>query len=163
MLYAGERRACFLEKLAPFRPDRDGVISPAITRSWIANRRLAKFRLHDPEGRWRWLDLRSPATFAEFRRRFAVQLEAFGYRDFDLAAAVSDERGLTQPIGLWAFRRGYYGIRYPTRHDPGLSCWAVFSVVDEVDIVDIENGPLALDDEDLRAVANAWVLQLPSP
>lgn len=161
VLYAGERLACFFEKVAPFRPDREGVVDRAITRSWVERRRIARFRLHDPDGRWRWLDMGSPATFADFQVRFGAQLEAFGYRGFDLAAAASDERGLTQPIALWAYQRGYHGIKYPTRHAPGLSCWAIFSVFEGVDVVALDESPVALDDEDLRAVAAAWALPLP--
>lgn len=163
VLYAGERRACFFEKLAPFRPEREGIAGRAITRSWIEDRRIARFRLHDPDHRWRWLDLGSPATFAEFRIAFAPHLEAFGLRDFDLAAAVSDERALTQPIALWAFRRGYHGIKYPTRHDPSLSCWAIFGVFGAAEIVDVEQRPVSATVDDLRAIADAWGLALPTP
>jgi len=123
---------------------------------------MATFTLADPERRWRWLDLRSPATFADFRHRFASALDAFGYRDYDLAAASSDERGLTRPIGLWAYQKGYHGIRYPTRHDPDLNCWAIFSVVDGARIIEIEDVPLLLDDLDLRWVATNWDIPLPA-
>lgn len=95
VLYPGDRRACFFEKLAPFGPDHPGVIVEPIRREWIASRLIAGFRINDPKGERRWLDLRSPETYADFRERFRVVLAEYGYRDFDLAAAASDQRRLT--------------------------------------------------------------------
>lgn len=163
VLYAGDRRACFFEKMAPFRPKREGVAANSITRSWIERRRVARFRLDDPSARWRWLDFGSPTTLADFQVRFGAHLEAFGYQEFDLAAAVSDERGLTQPIALWAYQRGYHGIKYPTRHDRSLTCWAIFSVFEGAAFMDSEEASVAVDDPDLRAVAATWGLELPHP
>lgn len=161
VLYVGDRRACFCEKLAPFRPDREGIVSRSITESWIESRVIARFMLRDPEQRWRWLDLRSPTTFSDFRSRFGHLLDEFGYRDFDLSAAASDERNLTRPIALWAFENGYHGIRYPTRHDPDGNCWAIFSVTNPAQFINVEIARLKADDEDLAAVATAWGLRLP--
>ncbi|HEV2106986.1 MAG TPA: hypothetical protein VGR16_01840 [Thermomicrobiales bacterium] len=159
MLYPGDRRACFFEKLAPFRPDHPGVIVEPIRREWIASRLIAGFRINDPKGERRWLDLRSPETYADFRERFRVVLAEYGYRDFDLAAAASDQRRLTQQIGRWAHEQGYSGIHDCTRHTPKLSCWAIF---DGIDLIDVKETPVSTDDEDLRAVARAWDLALPS-
>lgn len=159
VLYAGERQACFFERLAMFRPDYSGIITEPITREWIASRVISEFRIHDPTRERRWLDLRSPETFADFRGRFRVALIAHGYRDFDLAVATTDKRTLTQEIGRWAHEQGYAGIRYCTRHTPELSCWAIF---DAIELVDIRERSLSIDDEDLAAVARAWGVALPS-
>ena len=158
VLYAGDRLACFFEKLAPFRPDRSGAVERSITPSWIRSRRVATFLIDDPEHRLRWLDLRSPVTYADFRQRFAQQLETVGYRGFDLMAATSDRRELTQVIALWTHGEGYSGIRYPTRHTPDLSCWAIF---EGVRLSEIEDAPITLDDPDLRTVAASWEIPLP--
>lgn len=159
VLYAGERLACSFEKLAPFRPERGAAVRRPITISWIRDRRVCKFRIRDPEQRLRWLDLRSPATYADFRVRFESHLRNFGFSDFDLAAATSESRGFTRPIGGWAFEQGYQGIRYATRHTPDLDCWAIFSGID----LDIEEDrPIAIDDVDLRRVATAWSIPLPA-
>ncbi len=163
VLYVGDRRACFFEKLVPYPPVRAGIVPPFDYYSWVEGRRIVRFRLHDPGSRWRWLDLGSPVTFGELQVRFGAQLEAFGYQQFDLAVATSSERALTQPIALWAYRRGYHGIVYRTRHDPDLRCWAIFSVFGAAEFVDVEESSIATDDEDLRAVVDAWNLTLPAP
>ena len=158
VLYAGERRACFFEKLAPYRPDRPGTVDRPITASWIGSRRIAAFSVVDPDRRLRWLDLRSPVTFADFRHRFQAELEAAGHLDFDLIAAATDRRLLTQAIARWCHLNGYSGIRYATRHTPDLSCWAIF---DGVRIDELNDRPVSPDDPDLIAVAEAWGIELP--
>jgi hypothetical protein len=160
VLYAGERRACVFEKLAPYRPDRPGVVARPITASWVRSRRIAAFTVVDPARRLRWLDLRSPATFADFRSRFSAELNALGYQDFDLMAATIDRRTLTQAVALWTYENRYSGIRYATRHTPDLSCWAIF---EGVSIDEIDNLPVAFNDADLVAVAAAWPIALPEP
>lgn len=159
VLYTGERQACLFEKLAAFRPAHPGVVAEPITGDWIASRVFSEFRIHDPNGQRRWLDLRSPETFADFRVRFQEALTAHGYHDFDLAAATSDKRRLTQRYGRWAYEQGYAGIRYCTRHTPDLSCWAIF---DGIELIEIRESPLRTEDPDLRAVANAWNMALPT-
>jgi hypothetical protein len=159
VLYAGERRACFFEKLAPYRPDRPGVVARPITASWIQSRRIASFTIVDRDQRRRWLDLRSPVTYADFRHRFATEIQNIGYNDFDLMVAANDRRPLTQAIARWAFEQGFSGIRYATRHTPDLSCWAIF---EGVTLVEIDNLPVAFDDPDLVAVAESWSIPLPT-
>lgn len=129
VLYAGERRACFYESLADFRVSIQGVAIQGLTIEWLARRRIAAFRLLDPDGHGRWLDLASPVTYAEFRQTFRRELAETGLTDFDVSAAASDMRFLTQAIGLWTDQQGYSGIRYVTRHAPSLHCWAAFGSV----------------------------------
>jgi hypothetical protein len=163
VLYAGERRACFLEVLALFRPTLAGVTSATLTGQWLATRRIARFSLDDPVGRGRWLDLRSAATLQALRRTFAPQLLRLGIADFDLSAATSGDLDLTQAIAAWAYDEGYHGIAaYVTRFDPAGTGWAIFERADHVPIGDVEVQPIALDDPDLRAVADLFALPLPS-
>lgn len=160
VLYAGERQACFFECLAQFRADISGVGPEGITAAWLESRRIAAFRMLDPAESGRWLDLTSPSTYAEFRRTFNRELKAAGLVDFDVSAATSERRILTQAIGGWAYERGYQGIRYVTRHAPHLYCWAIFAG-DEYEIVE-SPAPIAPDDHDFQAVVRQWGLRLPS-
>ena len=158
VLYAAERRACFYESLAKFRPPPNGPAVPPVTPEWLSRHVLGSFRIHDPEHRLRFLDMRSEETYADFRHRFALEIREAGYADFDLMAAASDRRTLTQPIGLWAYQAGFHGIRYPTRHTPDLNCWAIFNHV-TIDILTVS--ALTRDDLDFRAVCDLWNLPLP--
>lgn len=159
VLYTGERRACFYECLADFRVDLPGVANQGITAAWLASRRIAAFRLQDPVGERRWLDLTSPHTFFEFRTIFSDELNLLGFTDFDVSAATSEKRLLTQAISLWAYQQSYLGIRYITRHAPSLNCWAIFEGA-PFEIRDA-GSRITSSDEDLRAVASEWHLQLP--
>lgn len=156
---AGERRACFYERLADFRVDLHGVARQGITREWLNSRRLGEFRIVDPEGKLRWLDLTSPETFFPFRSLFNRELAAIGLNDFDISAATNEDRSLSQAIGQWTRTQGYQGIRYVTRHAPSLFCWAVF----EGAMWDVINAgsPITSGDADLRIVAHDWNLTLP--
>lgn len=159
VLYAGERQACFFEKLAVFRPAHPSIVAQPITRDWIASRVVSEFRIRDPDGNRRWLDLRSAETFVDFGVRFREVLIAHGHQDFDLAVATSNIRELTQQYSRWAYEQGYAGIRYCTRHTPDLRRWAIF---DGIELIDIRDTPLRIDDPDLRAVAHAWNIALPT-
>jgi hypothetical protein len=157
--YVGERRACFYECLASFRVALDGIASQGITNEWLSRRRIATLRFEEPIQRFNWLDLASPETYFEFRTTFSEQLHRLGFTDFDVSAATSDRRELTQSIGQWAHERGYAGIRYVTRHAPLHFCWAVF---DSTAYLTIDAGrELAPSDADLQVVARQWNLNLP--
>lgn len=159
VLYAAERRACFYESLAEFRPAPAGPAILPITPEWLSNHLVGSFSINDLDNRLRFLDMRSEATYADLRYRFARELREVGYGDFDLMAAASDRRSLTQKLGLWAHQAGFHGIRYPTRHTPDLNCWAIF---DHVEIKALSVTELRLDDPDLRAVCRTWSLLLPT-
>lgn len=102
--------------------------------------------------------MRSEETYADFRYRFAAEIRKARYADFDLMAAASDRRRLSQSIGLWAHQTGYDGIRYPTRHTPDLDNWALFDHV-TIDVLGV--AALSQDDLDFRAVCDLWHLNLP--
>lgn len=126
---------------------------------WLASRRIAALRLQDPVGERLWLDLTSPQTFFEFRTVFSDVLSLLGFADFDVSAATSEKRLLTQAISLWAYQQGYLGIRYITRHAPSLHCWAIFEEA-PFEIVDA-GSRITSSDHDLQAVASEWNLLLP--
>lgn len=159
MLYAGERRACFYECLADFRVDLQAVASQGITAAWLTSRRIAAFRLQDPDGRGRWLDLTSPETYFEFRTAFSQELTFLGFADFDVSAATSEKRLLTQAISLWAYQQGFSGIRYITRHAPSRHCWAIFEGA-RFEILDA-GSDIRSSDDDPQLVASQWNLPLP--
>ena len=161
VLYTGERFACFLETLAGFRPDLQGIVAKSLTPSWLATRRIARFSLLDSTGRHRWLDLRAPATHQVLRRELADVLVGLNATDFDVSAATSSARPLTQRIGVWAYDRGYQGIVSCSRFDPGLTCWAIFERAGGVRIVSIDIQPLVRDDPDLIRAADLFELAIP--
>jgi hypothetical protein len=159
MHYVGERSACFYESLASFRVGLDGIASQGITEEWLERRRIASFQLVDRSQSLRWLDLASPETYFEFRSTFGTRLRRLGFSDFDVSAATSDKRELTQSVGQWAHDRGYAGIRCITRHAPLLDCWAIFEGI-PFDILDA-GSTIASADADLQVVALQWQLPLP--
>jgi len=159
VLYAGERRACFYERLADFCVDLDGVASQGLTLEWLTTRRIAEFRIVDPDGKLRWLDLTSPETFFQFRSLFKTELTWIGLSDFDISAATNEDRSLSQAIGQWTRTQGYQGFRYVTRRAPSLSCWAVFEGI-AWDVIN-SGSPITSGDADLQNVAHDWNLALP--
>lgn len=163
VLSAGERRACFYETLADFRPHprTAGTAHGAGPSSWFERRLIGCFELVDVDRSRTWLDLTSAAAFTDFRIRFRELLEFHGFHDFDLSAATTDRRSLTTAIGRWAFQPGYRGIQYVTRHTPALSCWAIFEGV-AFQVIDA-GSEIAFDDPDLIAVAADLNLVLPAP
>lgn len=172
VLYAGERRACFVETLARFRPpparllDRTLLppeVSSVVGRiplGWLSERRIARFVLHDAGQVGRWLDLREPATHQVLRRELAGLLVGLEFTDFDISTATSSERALTQPIGRWAYERGYRGIVYASRFDARLTCYAIFEHDPGIRLAQITREPLTFNDPDLRAVAALFGLSL---
>jgi hypothetical protein len=158
VLYAGDRRACFLETLAPFRP---GLLNPeeasAIPQEWFATRRIASFSLDSR--RWRAVDLRSSETTQELRREFGPFLRTKGYTDFDFSHLLSRDFEVTQEISAWSFENGFSGIVYSSRFDLDQRCIAIFegSVLSAVHATTI-----ARDDPDLVWAAHILRLVIPA-
>jgi hypothetical protein len=139
VLYAGQqRRVAFLEVLAQFRPDLELLAAEAQTGStdeeepvpagvvptrWLEQHLIAALRL--PSGQ-RWLDLRKLRTREALRPEFAAQLLALGLPDLDASAVSGSHRELTQAISRWAHERGYKGMVFASRLEPGYSNWAIF-------------------------------------
>lgn len=161
VLYAGDRRACFHETLARFRRGR--LPSPTnlnVPHDWFDRHLIGTLKLDESAGPQKWLDLTSPVTYYDFDELFANLLLARGITQFDLSTATSSDRLLTQAIGRWAFRNGYHGIEYLSRHGAGLTCWAIFEGTPFV--VHDAGVPIDLVDPDLLEVARAWNITLPS-
>lgn len=159
VLYAGDRRVSFHETLADLRPPLGKPGDPFVASDWLANRRLALFRILDPNQRGRWLDLRTPETFQYLRRRFASLLAGRRFTDFDVATATTGDLVVTQAIAEWAYIEGYQGIAYLSRLDPALTCWAMFERPGLLPIVDVEISSIADDDPDLRYAIDLFGLQ----
>lgn len=162
VLYAAEQRlACFVETLAPYRPDlellarlqemaaysrADEAVEPGlIPEDWRRVRRIGSLRLVPGQ---RWLDLRSVETREALRREMAPLFRGLGRDDFDLGDALDRDRRLTQAIARWTHDRGYQGIAYSSRFDARLDCWAIF---EGAALEPVEIAVIAADDEDLGA------------
>ena len=141
MLYAaGQRRACFVETLAPFRPSLevlaklqalpDGDVDDnapdefrRMPDDWHLKRMLGSFRVVPNQ---RWLDIRSLDDREHLQRELARSLVELGRDDFDMSDALGRNRDLTRAISRWAFEQGYQGIVYSRRLEAAFDCWALF-------------------------------------
>jgi RES domain len=137
VLYAAaQRRAAFIETLAPFRPSLEALVAlqgvmntdellpiPVVPPHWYRGRAVGRFRLAPHQ---RWLDLRSMETREVLRRELAQTLLELGLEDLDLSGVVGPRRQLTQAIARWAYEHGYNGLAYSSRFDAALTCWGVF-------------------------------------
>ena len=171
VLYAAqERRAAFIETLDAFRPaiadlaTIEQALAPAgdsraaaiIPQSYF-DRLIGIFRLSSGQ---EWLDLRSPETHQALRREISDTLVTLGYRDrFVLGDLLASDHRLTREIARWAFERGYNGIAYPSCHDPGLTCWAIFEQAIIEPLPPFQT--IRPDDPDLIAVAALFQLVIP--
>jgi hypothetical protein len=168
VLYAGGRRACFFETLAPFRPSvealaamrgvtgTDEMLPQAIVPAdWYQKRAVARLRLLPGQ---RWLDLRATQTHETLRTELASILLALGVRDLDLSEVLSRERRLTQAISRWAYDRGYGGIIYRSRFAAATSLWAIFegARLEPAGVAE----PILPDDPDLVAAARVFGLAI---
>jgi len=166
VLYTGQRRACFLETLAPFRPSLEALAalqkvtggqepSPrgVVPADWYQKRAVAGFRLGPGQ---RWLDLRATESRETLRRELAAALLDLGLADLELSGVLGPRRHLTQAIARWAFENGYAGIVYPSRFDDALSLWAIFegAALEPVGMPE----PIVPDDPDLVAAARLFGL-----
>ena len=169
---AKERRTCFAEILAVFRPDLQVIAArrdetgklelderPAIPVGWLQGRAIQQLRLEPGQP---WLDLRTLETRQRLRDIFALLLVKLGFPDLDLSTVTrSDEVGrkLTQQIAAWAYDSGYHGIAYPSRLAGPGNCGAVF---EGTRLTPVGNPkPISRADADLLAVARAFGLAVP--
>jgi RES domain len=174
VLYAAQdRRACFVETLAAFRPPLEADLEslrPAwggrrppplgrIPADWHRRRAVCRLRLSSSSARG-FLDLRALRTLVILRDVFAGLLVDLGLGDLDTSGVRGPSRRLTQAIGAWAFDQGYAGIAYKSRFDDAYTCWALF----EGRAAWVPAGPPELitrRDPDLRAAATLFGLVLP--
>lgn len=137
VLYAAEQRlACFIETLAPFRPELDWLaevrrtpIEPddldglrdagLVPDMWHVNRRIGVI---EPRSDLRALDLRSLETRESLRAELAPWLRAHGLADFDMGDALSRERVVTQQLSRWAYEHDYRALAYTSRFGSEFDC-----------------------------------------
>ncbi len=157
MLYAGERRACFIESLANFRPGlADVAWSGSVPLEWFSTRRIARFSLLEPT--WCAIDLRAAETIQSLRTELRGFLSDRGYGDLDMSDALGHDLVLTQAISAWAHDLGFRGIVYSSRLALDMVCVAIFelAIFAEVQIAEIDR-----QDPDVRWAADALGLRLP--
>lgn len=173
VLYAAEdRRACFIETLAAFRPPLEAdvdTLRPSwrghrppllgqITPDWHRRRAVCRLRVSASSAH-AFLDLRALPTLVTLRDVFAALLVDLGLRDLDTSGVRGPSRRLTQAIGGWACDEGFAGIAYKSRFDDSYTCWALF----EGRATWAPAGPPELitrRDPDLRAAAMLFGLTL---
>jgi hypothetical protein len=149
VLYGGERRACFLETLARFRPSAINDEVEILTHDWIETRAVVRFSIQDDDRQGVWLDLRAAETLQFFHDRFKRLLARMRLSDFDLSMATSQNLVVTQEVGAWAFDEGCHGLVYASRFDHRLSCWAIFERPDSLPLTEVRVEAVAGDDSDL--------------
>jgi hypothetical protein len=157
VLYAADRRACFLETLACFRPglaeDQRAGIIPS---EWFASRRLGQFSLADPN--WRALDLRIAEPIQELRKQLQSFLVSRGYAELDVSHVLGQDFVLTQELAGWAYEQGFGGIIYSSRFALDRTCFAIF---EGTHLSDAQSMVIDRDDPDLIWAANVLNLIIP--
>jgi hypothetical protein len=168
-LYAADqRRTCFIEALARFRPavsvlarldavtgSEEALPRAAVPAEWYRKRGIGRFRVQLAQP---LLDLRSLETREVLRAELAAAIERAGLADLDVSGVCGPRRDLTQEIARWAYEHGYEGLLYSSRLDSTLACVAVFegAVIEPVGVAE----PIDPLDPDLRAVAGTFHLAI---
>ncbi|MEX2374733.1 MAG: RES family NAD+ phosphorylase [Dehalococcoidia bacterium] len=168
VLYAGQRRTCFLETLAWLRPSLETLAAMKAVRGtdepmpswsvppdWYQKRAVAALRLRPGQ---RWLDVRATETHEVLRAELASELTAWGLTDLDLGDVLSRNRQVTQRISRWAYAYDYHGIVYASRFNAGASLWAIFegALFDAVGVAQ----PILPGDPDLVEAARLFGLEI---
>jgi RES domain len=176
VLYFGTHlEACFAETLARLRPAPG--LRDVVAREWRAigfmdvgavaadwrHRRLAvraRPQIDDPI----FLDSEDPETLEELRDALAPTLASYGYSDLDIGLVRGPDKRVPRAISLWAFRQveedegfRFCGVRYRSRLDSALECWAVF---DDVPLEELEKRPISLAMPALQAIAKRYGLTM---
>jgi hypothetical protein len=157
VLYSGDRRACFLETLAHFRPGlAEEKRAGFIPSEWFTTRRLAQFSLAEPH--WRTLDLRTAEPIQELRQQLQPFLASRGYAELDVSNVLGQDFGLTQEIAGWAYEQGFRGIIYSSRFALDRTCIAIF---EGTMLSNTQSMVIKQDDPDLIWAANVLNLNIP--
>jgi hypothetical protein len=167
---------CFLEVLAPFRPDPELAAELAaiegdgeddafptmptgrVDRAWLDRRRLGTATLAG-----NYVDVGHSRTIAELRPRFLGRALDAGLPDFDAATIrVAAPRSLTQDISRFLYGstlptgEAPSGIDFGSRHGDDQQLWAVFERDADIGssrsnlLVDATSAIIVADDPDLR-------------
>ena len=147
VLYATQRRGCFLETLARFRPDpalvaglaeiagdpRDAryetAPAGAIPAGWLRRRRVGRARLGGE-----FFDVGHSTSLAWLREQLEARLVHYDIDDLDAAAIrLSVPRRFTQEVGRVIYEqanakgeRRFAGLRYLSRVGDEFENWALF-------------------------------------
>lgn len=104
-----------------------------------------------------FLDVDDAETLQRLDEELRPQLTAWGVDQLDTAVIRGRDRRVTRLIAdwAWAFRsdeapHGFAGIRYVSRLDSSMECWAVF---DDVEVREMSRTPIAAHDPDVRYAA----------
>jgi hypothetical protein len=177
VLYFGNSlKSCYTETLSRLRPDLNLIKELDLKNDWDAKHFVT---LGGVPADWRskrlairaslenalpFLDVESLKTQQFLRVEMADFLIHLNYTDLDNAAICGPDRRLTRWISQWAHDRTdaegdpvFSGIRYKSRLDPKCECWAVF---EGTPIEALEIRPVAIDDPDLRKVAESYGLTI---
>ncbi len=179
-VYAAESRfACFVEVLAPFRPDPDLVAGMAaievdpddanehptapageVDRQWV-NRHV----ITSAEVSGVYCDVTAVETIASLRPRFIDLARSLGLPDFDAAALkLAQPREFTQHVASHIYQLQrldgelFDGVRFASRHGDNLPMWAIFERPGDVPFsrrlsIQTEDGFAIADPELQRALA----------
>lgn len=170
----GSRLVCFLEVLAPFRPDLQLVAdldqieesdndaaeyasaAPGrLPRDWCASRRAGSARLTG------WYAAPGDAeSLPTLRAKFLPLAAHHRLPDVDAATIrLAEPRALTQEIAAWLNEqdgpdaRPLAGVRFDSRHGDRLLLWAIFERPDDArvsgSLIDIADAHVDADDPDL--------------
>lgn len=174
VLYFGTKQeACFAETLARLRPSpalRDVVDSDwrdmglmevgAVAADW-RHRRLAvraRPQLEDAL----FLDAEAPETLHELRDALASTLALYGFEDLDIGLVRGPDKRIPRAISYWAYVQGseeegitFSGVRYFSRLDSDLECWAVF---DDIPLEELEKRPITPGLPALQRIARRYGL-----
>ena len=155
-LYVGQSRlACYLEVLAPFRPDaklqeeladivedpEDALLDPTLEAGlvppeWREPRRIGAATLTG------WYAVpAAKESLPTLRARFLRLATRLQLPDVDAAAVrLAEPRAFTQAIAGWLYEQDgpdaspLAGVRFESRHGDGLGLWAVFERAEDGDV-----------------------------
>ena len=179
VLYCATRRAgAYGETIAPYRKnpslrvkleeiaddeplDREleGGILP---KEFRTSRVIGTTQLHE---RSLFANVADGRTMTVLRREMWTWVERLGLPDFDLSAATSKQRRLTQETARYVYELAdeghtvFSGIRYPSRLHEDWELWAIFH--DRMEHSPEEPaGVIAEDDPELREAANVLGIEI---
>jgi hypothetical protein len=172
-LYVGSTAlACYLEVLAPLRPDptlageladisvddedeaRHPTVNPGeLAFNWCEGRRVCAARMSGY-----FAVPGHHETLSTLRQQFLELARSCGCQDLDAGAIRDAKRELTQPISAWVYtlkserNRPVDGIEYLSRHGDHLTLWAIYErgqTDSPPQLTDRDDQPVTPDDMDL--------------
>lgn len=147
VLYASSQRlSCFLETLAPFRPDMSLMAEFALIEGpddflpfgtlpydWLEKRLMGRAAIQG-----QFADIYAPHWVGYLRTSLAGEALRLGMKDIDLSTLfVAEPRRLTQLASRKAYGLKFAGIFYQSRYGSSLENWALFEPI-SLDHIDVE-------------------------